>query len=525
MTAKTYRARWRQLRDDHVIIKATRYASWTIAALMARGPDHQGKQAEVLEQDYQEGGPLLVNNLAAKLVALLFPFGRPFVKIEVDQELKDHAAKKGITAKELDGRYAKLELDACERLFANASYNQLVQALKHLIVTGNALLYRDSAAQRVLTYGVQHFVVRRDGKGVTQEIILREVMEFQDLPLDVQKALLKDSKSKWSNPEAEVELYTRVRREPRASGKRFVYVESQQADIYPVGKPTTYPEKQCPWVAVPWDLVIGEHYGRGLVENFAGGFAKMSDMSEALALYGIAAMKVVNLVAPGSSGDIDTLQAAETGEYAQGDPNSIKGLEIGEANKIAQMLAMIDNTFQQLAKAFMYTGNVRDAERVTMYELQLQAKEAENTLGGAFSSLAAYMQEPLGHVLIEEVDPGTIVGVGMGNVKLKLQSGLPALGRSAVVTRLAQASQEAAAILPVISGEFGDPRVDRNRVYDLIYQGQSVDSESIHLSDKELEARDAADAQREEGINQMQNAAAGVNTADAMAALNEVSAS
>jgi hypothetical protein len=48
----------------------------------------------------------------------------------------------------------------------------------------------------------------------------------------------------------------------------------------------------------------------------------------------------------------------------------------------------IEELFGRLAKAFMYQANTRDAERVTAYELQRDAQEAENTLGGAYSMLS-----------------------------------------------------------------------------------------------------------------------------------------
>ena len=60
---------------------------------------------------------------------------------------------------------------------------------------------------------------------------------------------------------------------------------------------------------------------------------------------------------------------------------------------------------QRLSRAFMYNGPARDAERVTMYELQLQAQEANNQLGGLFSTLAESVQIPLAVLKLRQVAP------------------------------------------------------------------------------------------------------------------------
>ena len=43
----------------------------------------------MLERDYQSMGAILVNNLTAKLVKLLFPVGLSFFRIEEDKELQE----------------------------------------------------------------------------------------------------------------------------------------------------------------------------------------------------------------------------------------------------------------------------------------------------------------------------------------------------------------------------------------------------------------------------------------------------
>ena len=311
----SHEARFLKYRDDTVITRSVQYAKWTLPQLMAdlSMVASAGTRLQV-ERDYQDIGALLVNNLSSKLASLLFPSSRPFFKAEPSKALREQAAAKGIKDSELNSNLARIEQDACQQLFVNASYNQLVLALKHLIVTGNTLLFRDPIRKRSVAYGLESFSMRRGGSGEPLDTVLREYTPFDALPLKVQVALRMQNRSKYNNPDSPpvVAIYTRIQRKQGVAG---VYFEvTQEADTVPVGTTGRYPEHLCPWQPIAWSLIAGEHYGRGLVEDYAGGFAKLSDTSHALTLYEIETLKVVNLVQPGMGADVDELANAETGE-------------------------------------------------------------------------------------------------------------------------------------------------------------------------------------------------------------------
>ena len=137
-TAISHQALFQKLQDAEVVRKSTQYAHWTLPALMADLSNHSTRA--VLERDYQEMGAILTNFLAAKLASILFPNSRPFFKITASNKLIKDAAYAGIDKAKLTAGLSKMEVDACALLFQNAAYNQLILALKQLIVTGNALL-------------------------------------------------------------------------------------------------------------------------------------------------------------------------------------------------------------------------------------------------------------------------------------------------------------------------------------------------------------------------------------------------
>src|SRR5699024_9404503 len=188
-------------------------------------------------------------------------------------------------------------------------------------------------------------------------------------------------------------------------GKRDGYDVSQEIDTVPVGKPGWYPAYSCPWQAPTWNLVVGENYGRGLVEDFAGDFAKLSEVTEALTLYEIESVRLINLAALGSGTDVDEMAGGETGQWIAGTPDTVATHEAGATQKIQFIMADIEQVASRLSRAFMYTGQARDSERTTAYEIQQDALEAENTLGGVYSSLAEGMQVPMAPVLVLEANP------------------------------------------------------------------------------------------------------------------------
>lgn len=512
----THQALFEKLQDTGVIARNLQYARWTLPQLMADLEQTRGQSRATVERDYQEVGALLVNNLASKLGRLLFPASTPFFRIKPSPEILAEADAGGRRA-ELTSKLSSLELASAQRLFLNASYAQLLLCLRHLIVTGNALLHRDSKTNTTVVYGMQSFGIRRDGRGNLLDCVLREFTYAEALDPDVQLALRAKDRVKYSRPECEVALYTRIRRVVGEFGP--VMHVSQEVDTIPVGEPSTFPEHLCPWTAPTWSIIPGEHMGRGLVEDYAGGFAKLSDLSEAAALYGVEMMRVVHLVSAGSGTDIDDLAQAEHGEYIRGDPNGVVAHESGDSQKLVAVQAEIEQTFARLARAFMYQANTRDAERVTAFELQQEAQEVEHTLGGAYSTLASTLQVPLAAVLIQEEDPAALAGLVTGDIRPHIMAGIPALGRTSDVQNLLLAVQESAAALAIT--QF-DQRYDPQKIVDLVMAGRSVDTEALRRTEQQMQELQNAAQQQAQGMQQVQQAQGMADAAEQLQGITNV---
>jgi len=492
-TGITHEALYNKFRDDTVIDRSRQYGRWTLPYLVADQQEVSSTGRVVVERDYQEMGALLLNNLATKLVQILFPTQFAFFNAEATDEFKKYAGKKGISPEQLRGMFAKMEMASNKRLFLNAGYAGLILAMKHLIVTGNVLMHRDSKKATITTWGVQSFAVRRDGTGEMLDCVLREFTTVEALPLDLQRALRTSNGSKYGRPECQIKKYTRIHRMYR--GEVEGYEVSQQVDAVSVGEASWYPKNLCPWLCPTWVIIPGEHYGRGLVEDYAGGFAKLSALSESSTLYGVEIMRVINLVGASAGNDIDSIASAESGEYVRGDPDAVKAHESGDGQKLVVVLNEVARITATLAKAFMYGAQARQAERVTAYELAQQAKEAEYTLGGTYSTLSGGMQVPLAHILLTEVSDLALEGLITGHLTPNVTAGIPALGRSSDVQNLLMASQEIGALAPLAQL---DKRIDSQRLVNMVLAGRSVNQDDVfYTADEQRKNEEAAAASQQ----------------------------
>lgn len=508
-----YEALYDKYKDDSTLLKLENFALWTIpSAFPDKQIDFEMKGDMDIENDYQSIGATLVNFLAAKLTGLLFPTTQSFFKIQPTETMLSIATEAfGVDKAEINNRLVKLENDACNSLYQNASYAQLVQMIRYLVITGNCLFKRIDG--KLTVYSLRNYAQLRDNEGTVLDVILKENFAYGSLPPEVQLLVNKPV----GTPEFEsVIVYTRIKRSLQAGRPQMVV--SQQINGVDIGGESVYPENLCPYRTVVWNLVNGDSNGRGLVEEHAGDFAKLSDLSKALAMYEIETCRVIHLVKPGSSVDVDAMQGLPNGAWAQGDPQQVVAHEAGDAQKIQQLAAEIQTIHQRLAQAFMYQGNMREGERVTAEEISMNAQEAEKALGGVYSQLSQGIHLPLSYLLCLEVEPAFLTAIIAGEVTLDVVTGLPALGRSTVVTQILQAIQELSVIVPAM-GQLS-PRFDTERVVDLVLQARGVNLKDVMMTPEQLKAKQ--EQQQAAQAQQQQAALVGASGAATAGAIGEM---
>lgn len=481
----SYESLWQKYRDSNVVTKVREYSRYTLAKLVSEydRAEVDDMNRQQITRDYQSVGALLVNNLVARLGEFLFPASARFVKLKLEK-VSDQQRQQ---MSQVNQALITIEKTIVDKAKENGGYADLLQAIAHQAVTGNVALYRDMETGSYRVYGLESFVVQRDGRGVVTDAVIKERIQWDSLDKQFQDMLTAQGFRCGGNKR--VWLYTRVCRVPR--GNNFGYTVTQQIGnnqgcVYTPGK-DYYPEKVCPWLFPVWSLKSGEHYGRGIVEDHAGDFARLSMLSEHSALYMQEALRVLWKLT-GSGGNADDIETAETGQVVPLQSGTqLEGMEVGDYNKVQQARDEINQIVQRLAQAFMYTGEFRNSERTTATEVQQVATSAERGLGGPYSMQAKTLQIPLAYVLLAEIDESTVPDI-VGNIlTLQVEAGLDALGRSIEAETLIRALSDSQAAMVAVQNINGVANViDPQKVIEVIFASNGVALDDYRKSAQDL---------------------------------------
>ena len=243
---------------------------------------------------------------------------------------------------------------------------------------------------------------------------------------------------------------------------------------------------------------------------FAGDFLKLSALSRALADYEDGSTNVKVVVSPNSSMDVDKLDDPESGLVILGEPNDIQALEFGQYQKIQALQQSINMITQRLSTAFMLGLNQRQGERVTAYEVQLQAQDAEITLGGVYSLLSQSLHLPLAYLLCYELDKDVGAAVAAGDINVQIITGVQALSRNAELQQWVQLTQELGLIIPTLKQV--SPRFNVDKVIERFMLGHGVSNEFLYTP-QEMQA---ILEQQQQQLQQTQYQERTINSQDAV---------
>ena len=411
-------------------------------------PTHQK-----LHTPWQSVGSKCVVNLAAKLMLALLPPQTSFFKLQVrDDKLGDEIPRE--IRSELDLSFSKMERMVMD--YINASSDRVVvhQALKHLIVSGNALIFMGKEGLK--NYPLNRFVINRDGNGNVCEIITKELISRKILAMNLPEPLPNspgDDGYKTGSDDQDVEVYTYVRLDMNG---RWIWHQEAFDRIIP-GSRSTAPKNANPWLTLRFNTVDGEDYGRGRVEEFLGDIRSLEGLSQALVEGSAAASKVVFLVSPSSTTKPKTIADAGNGAIVQGRPEDVGVVQVGKTADFRTAAEQINTLERRISDAFLLL-NVRQSERTTAEEVRLTQMELEQQLGGLFSLLTVeflipYLNRTL-HILQRNRE---LPKIPKDLVRPQIVAGVNALGRGQDQQSLVMFIQTLAQTLgPEAIGQFLD---------------------------------------------------------------------
>jgi len=396
METQTAASRYAKLASDRTTFLDTARdcAELSLPFLLAPSGLASGQK---LPTPWQSIGAKGANAMASKLMLSLFPVNTTFFKLQINdgQLAKDQVLNAKIRS-EIDISLSKMERVVMQNIAESQDRVILHQAMKHLIVTGNALVFMGSNGVKL--YPLDRYVVVRDGEGIPTEIITVEAIDRQFLPPALQQNKAKnvnDVADNSSTPstdvvlgEDEVAVFTWA----KLKDGQWRWRQEVDGEIVPdsFGKS---PKNVTPWLPLRFNVVDSEDYGRGRIEEFLGDLKSLEALMQAMVEGSAASAKVVFLVSP--SATIKPMQLAKAGNGAiiQGRPEDVTVVQVGKAQDFSTAYQMITSLTQRLSEAFLIL-TVRQSERTTAEEIRATQQELNEQLGGIYGNLTVELLRP-----------------------------------------------------------------------------------------------------------------------------------
>ena len=405
--------------------RAIECSKYTLPTLITDNDRSTGKNFyNKITTTYQGLGARGVNNLAAKLLIALLPPNQAFFRLSVDDiKLQQELDNFKDLQSEFEQKLSLMERAVMRNIEESGDRTALFEALKHLIIGGNALLYVTEKGTRV--YPLKSFCLNRDPEGNILEVVVREEVNPEVLPegtapKNAEGGLLDRS----------VFLYTYITWDYDKDRCKWY----QEAYGKKVGKDGSVPIEKAPWIPLRLYRVAHEAYGRSFCEELLGDLKSLEYLSKAIVEGSAAAAKIIFLCNPNGTTRPDSLARAANGSIVAGNPNDVAPLQMQKQADLTVALNTIARIEQRLSFAFLLNSAIQAGaagrDRVTAEEIRMVAQELESGLGGVYSILSVELQLPLVNrkmALMEK--SGSLPKLPKNVVRPRITTGLDALGR------------------------------------------------------------------------------------------------
>jgi hypothetical protein len=468
----------------------------TLPYLITR--DENQSSARTLKTPWQSVGAKGVVALASKLMLATLPPQTSFFKLQLnDNELGEEYPPE--VRSELDLSFAKIERTILESIAASNDRVVIHQALKHLVVAGNVLIFMGKEGLKM--YPLNRYVLERDGNYNVIEIVTKERINKKLIEDELPKELLEKqgvvdeyADTVGNGQDNDCDVYTHVRRE----GNKFVWHQEVYGHKLKNSNGSS-PIDSTPWLPLRFNSVDGENYGRGRVEEFMGDLKSLEALSQALVEGSAAAAKVVFTISPSSTTKPSTLAAAGNGAIVQGRPDDIGVVQVGKTADFATAYQMVQTIEKRISEAFLILS-VRQSERTTAEEVRMTQMELEQQLGGLFGLLTAEFLVPyLNRKLSTFQKTGEIPRLPKKIVKPTIVAGVNALGRG-------QDRESLAAFLTTITQTMGPEaimqHINPEEVIKRLAAAQGIDVLNLVRSMQEIQEEQQAMQQQQMQLEQ-----------------------
>ena len=434
---QTAASRYEALRSDrdYYLDRARTASRLTIPYLIPESNEPTPGNKESYPVPWNGIGARGVLNLASRMLLALLPPTQQFFRFSLDEAA---LVEQGVPPEQKSGfeeALSKIERMVLREIEASNDRVVFHEALLHLVVSGNALLYVGTEGLRV--FHLNRYVCSRDPMGNPVEAITCEELPIHVLPRKIQDLLKEEDeqlKGILEDPDP-----MPPRREDQKTVKLYTYIQWKEKSVHwhqevkgklIPGTEGRAPLEVSPWLPLRMTRVDGQPYGVGYVEAAALADLQTAEaLSQAIAEGSLASSKVLFLVKPSGVTKAADLARAPNGAFVTGDPNDVLALQVQKSTDLAVAMQGKQQIEARLSQAFML-ADVRDSERTTAEEVRLQALQIENSLGSIYSILTTEFQVPyVARKLDILTREGKVPKLPKELVKPVMTVGLAAVGR------------------------------------------------------------------------------------------------
>ncbi|RWM84316.1 MAG: hypothetical protein EOR83_16985 [Mesorhizobium sp.] len=412
--------------------RARENAKLTIPSLM---PPEGYAPGQRLTTPFQSIGSHGVNTLTSKLVMTILPANSPMFRVSVTDQVVEELSASTTMRSGVEKKLNEIERSVMDEIEGLGIRAALVEAIKHLIVCGNVLLYLPPKGN-LRVFRLDRYVVQRDYEGNILRVIIKETIAKEVLPLDVQLLLkpIEDLPSDGTKvEEKEVDLYTVFYRD----GDRIRTYQCVKG-IKLKKSIGSWPADRSPIMPLRWSYLHDEDYGRAYIDEYIGDLTGVESLSRSIREAAAAAAKINPMVSPTGLTRAQDIAKAENLEVISGRKDDVTMLQFDKQADLSVAQTVLQDLIARLSHAFMMNKAVqRQAERVTAEEIKAMISDIDDVLGGVYSLLAQELQLPLVVRIMDRMvrekkipDLNQIKGQdGKPVAKPKIVTGIEALGR------------------------------------------------------------------------------------------------
>lgn len=405
-----------------VLERARECSKLTIPSLL---PPDGSDESTSLYKPFQSLGARGVNNLASKLMLTLMPPNNPFFKFTVDPVDVSMSGQKNT---EVESQLSEMEWAMVRDIEASGDRVAIFQFLRLLIVTGNALLYfpeEDKGKAKIKVFKLDSYVVNRDPLGNLLEIVIKESIAPIAIPNEEVRQKVMSDLSKTDNTKEFVELYTGVVLDKKTD--KWILTQEVNGETLTEAE---YEKDELPFLAIRWNALAGEHYGRSHVDECMGDLRSLEGLRQAILEASSASAKVLIFVDPNGTTRTQDVAKAENLEVIDGRAEEVTAFQLNKNADLAVIRETINDLKRDISFHFLLNSSIqRQGERVTAEEIKTMAGELEEALGGTYTVLAVEFQLPYVQLKMRQMRKDNKFPEGTDKIEPVITTGLEGLSR------------------------------------------------------------------------------------------------